>query len=175
MTHSFNNNDDKQNAFSHLNTEGEAHMVDISAKHTSVRTAIAKASVIMQLSTLQLIKANNIKKGEVLGCARIAGIMAAKKTAELIPMCHPIQIEGIALDMHLEANEQQGIIHVEAICKTTDKTGIEMEAITAVSIAAISIYDMCKSYDRQITISNIHLSHKSGGKNDMTHPSPKTR
>lgn len=139
-------------------------MVDITNKPITQRIAIAKATVLMQIDTIKRIQENTIKKGDVISCARIAGMMAAKKTADLIPMCHPIKIEGISIDIELKIQDKQGIVDIQVSCKTTDKTGIEMEAITAASTTAITIYDMCKSYDRGIKIDNIHLAYKSGGK-----------
>jgi cyclic pyranopterin phosphate synthase len=149
---------------SHINQHGEAHMVDIANKKITARVAIAQAKVIMQKATLQLVLEDKIKKGDVLSCARIAGIMAAKKTAELIPMCHPIALEGIEINLQTNKNDELGIITIETTCKTTDKTGIEMEALTATSIAALTIYDMCKSYDRGMQITDTHLCYKTGGK-----------
>ncbi|MBW2645166.1 MAG: cyclic pyranopterin monophosphate synthase MoaC [Deltaproteobacteria bacterium] len=146
----------------HLDEEGRVRMVDVSEKPATLREAIAEGTVTMRPETLELIKENKAKKGNVLEAARIAGIMAVKKTSELIPMCHPLLITHVHIDFSLD--EPSSSIGILATVKVTGQTGVEMEALTAVSVAALTIYDMCKSYDREITISDIRLMRKSGGK-----------
>ena len=145
----------------HLDEQGRASMVDVGDKPESQRIAIAGGRVTMKPDTLRLIRAGDIKKGDVLGVARIAGIMAAKRTAELIPLCHPLPLNKIALD--LKINEAASAIDLTATVKTTGKTGVEMEALTAVTIAALTIYDMAKAVDREMRISDIRLLEKRGG------------
>jgi cyclic pyranopterin monophosphate synthase len=145
---------------SHVNQKGEAHMVDVSAKDITTRSATAKARVHMQPETIALIKAGTAKKGDVLATARIAGIQAAKKTSDLIPLCHPLMISSVAIDFSV-ANDQ---IDVAATVKVEGKTGVEMEAMTACSIACLTLYDMLKAVDRGITITDLRLIEKSGGK-----------
>lgn len=137
-------------------------MVDVSGKEVTVRKAIAKARVEMSPETLRLIQEGGIPKGDVLAVAQVAGIMAAKKTHELIPMCHPLSLTGIDVDFQI--NEKDSSVEVEAAVRTKDRTGVEMEALTAVSIAALTIYDMCKAVERGIKIADIRLVKKSGGK-----------
>ncbi len=137
-------------------------MVDVTDKQPTARAAVAGGAVIMKPETLKLITEQKIKKGNVLETARIAGIMAAKKTAELIPMCHPLNLTHVQVDFN--PDETEHCIGIEASVRTIDQTGVEMEALTAVSAAALTIYDMCKSYDREMTISGIRLLEKSGGK-----------
>lgn len=146
----------------HLNERGEAAMVDVSAKDITDRTAVAEGQIVMQRATLDLITSGNAKKGDVLGAARIAGIMAAKKTHELIPLCHPLLLSKISVD--LDADETLPGIRVRATVKLSGQTGVEMEALTAVSIACLTIYDMVKAADRAMRIENIRLIEKSGGK-----------
>ncbi|MFH1675166.1 MAG: cyclic pyranopterin monophosphate synthase MoaC [Pseudomonadota bacterium] len=146
----------------HLDEEGRVRMVDVSEKPATPREAIAKGTVTMRPETLELIKGNKAKKGNVIETARIAGIMAVKKTSELIPMCHPLLITHVSVDFSLD--EPSSSIGILATVKATGQTGVEMEALTAVSVAALTIYDMCKSYDREIIISNVKLIKKSGGK-----------
>ena len=145
---------------SHLNAKGEAHMVDVSGKAVTSRTAIARARVIMKPTTLKLIKSGSAKKGDVLATARIAGIQAAKKTSDLIPLCHPLAISKVTVDFKLAAKH----IDVEALVKVEGKTGVEMEALTACSIACLTLYDMVKAVDRGIVISDLRLIEKTGGK-----------
>ena len=145
----------------HVNPKGEARMVDVGQKGETEREAVAKARVIMKPSTLEQIKAAGLKKGDVLGVARVAGIMAAKKTPNLIPLCHPILIDNIAIEFDLSGNDSIGIT---AIARSTGKTGVEMEAMVAASVAALTIYDMGKSVDRAMTITEIYLESKKGGK-----------
>jgi cyclic pyranopterin phosphate synthase len=149
-------------SFTHIDDEGRVRMVDVTAKKPSERTAVAGGMISMNSETFELIENHKVKKGNVLETARIAGIMAAKKTAELIPMCHPLKITHIQVDFSPDA--AASCIGIEATVRAIDQTGVEMEAITAVSVAALTIYDMCKSSDKEMTISNIQLLKKSGGK-----------
>lgn len=146
----------------HFDEEGRSRMVDISNKATTRREAVAKGSVFMKAETLRLIKDRAISKGDVLGVARVAGIMGAKKTSELIPMCHPLSID--AIDIYFYIDEGKDKIDIEAKVRVEAKTGVEMEAITAVSISALTIYDMCKAVDKGMMISDIRLIEKRGGK-----------
>jgi cyclic pyranopterin phosphate synthase len=145
---------------SHINTKGEAQMVDVAGKEVTSRTAVAKACVVMKASTLKLVKSATAKKGDVLATARIAGIQAAKKTSDLIPLCHPLAISKVVVDFKLAARH----IDVEALVKVEGKTGVEMEALTACAVACLTIYDMVKAVDRGIVISDLRLVEKSGGK-----------
>jgi len=146
----------------HIDTQGEARMVDVSAKAATERTAVAEGRVVMSKATLQLIISGNAKKGDVLGAARIAGIMAAKRTSELIPLCHPLALSKVTLDITAD-KELPGCV-VRATVKVTGPTGVEMEALTAVSVACLTIYDMIKAVERGIRIEGIHLVEKKGGK-----------
>ena len=137
-------------------------MVDVTEKESTVRTALARGKVRMRPETVGLIVSDGIAKGDVLGVARVAGIMAAKRTGELIPMCHPLELTGI--DLQFTLNPDRGEITVEAKVSTVGRTGVEMEAMTAVSVAALTIYDMCKSADRWMVLSDIQLMEKQGGK-----------
>ncbi len=148
--------------FTHFNQAGRATMVDVTEKKDTQRVAIAKGRVILNQETFQKIKDGGMKKGDVLATAQIAGIMGAKKTSEVIPMCHPIFISGV--DINFQMIEKELAIEIEAIVKCTGPTGIEMEALTAVSVAALTIYDMCKAVQKDIIIDDIHLEKKSGGK-----------
>ncbi len=145
----------------HLNSSGEARMVDTSPKSDTEREAVARGRVIMKPSTLQQVRVAGLKKGDVLAVARVAGIMAAKKTPDLIPLCHPILIDNISVGFDLSANDSVGIT---ATAKSTSKTGVEMEALVAASVSALTIYDMCKSVDKDMTITEIYLESKKGGK-----------
>ncbi|MCX5835932.1 MAG: cyclic pyranopterin monophosphate synthase MoaC [Deltaproteobacteria bacterium] len=147
---------------SHLDEKGKARMVDVTVKEPSIREALARGKVLMHRDTIALIAGGGIPKGDVLGVARIAGILAAKKTGEIIPMCHPLELTGI--DVQFKTNEESGEIIIEARVKTVGRTGVEMEAMTAVSVAALTIYDMCKSADKNIILSDIKLISKHGGK-----------
>jgi cyclic pyranopterin monophosphate synthase len=147
---------------SHFDARGNAHMVDVGAKDVTERVAVAKASVIMQAATLKLIKDKKAAKGDVLAVAQLAGIMAAKRTAELIPLCHPLQLSNVEVKLSLDAKRRA--VDIEATCKLKGRTGVEMEALTAASVAALTVYDMCKSVDRGMVISEVKLVHKSGGK-----------
>ncbi|MBI5181396.1 MAG: cyclic pyranopterin monophosphate synthase MoaC [Nitrospirae bacterium] len=146
----------------HFDEKGQPRMVDVSDKSDTQRMAIACCIVYMKSATLQLIQDKKVAKGDVLYVAQVAGIMAAKKTSELIPMCHPLNITSIKLS--LEPNSERSCIEIEAQVKITGKTGVEMEALTAVAVAGLTVYDMCKAVDRDITISDIRLIEKSGGK-----------
>jgi cyclic pyranopterin phosphate synthase len=147
----------------HFDAEGRAAMVDVSAKQVSVRTATARARVTMQPATLAIIQSGTASKGDVLGVARIAGIMAAKRTADLIPLCHPLPIDAVSVALTAAADG----IDIEATVRTTGRTGVEMEALTAASVAALTVYDMCKSVDRAMRIENVRLAHKDGGKSGV--------
>jgi cyclic pyranopterin phosphate synthase len=147
---------------SHLDEQGRARMVDVSAKEITSRTAIARGSIHMRAQTLALIREDKIEKGDVFSVARVAGIMAAKKTSELIPMCHPLNITSVEID--LTAAQDPARVDIEATVRVSGKTGVEMEAMTAVSVAGLTIYDMCKAVDREMTIGEIRLVKKSGGK-----------
>jgi cyclic pyranopterin monophosphate synthase len=147
---------------SHLDEQGRARMVDVSEKDVTSRTAIARGTIHMRPETLALILQDKIEKGDVFAVARVAGIMAAKKTSELIPMCHPLNITSVEID--LTPKENPARVDIEAAVRVSGKTGVEMEAMTAVSAAALTIYDMCKAVDREMTINDIRLVKKSGGK-----------
>ncbi len=146
----------------HFDAAGAAHMVDVSAKEVTHRTAIARGSVHMEPETLKLITEGRAKKGDVLAVARLAGIMGAKKTADLIPLCHPLALSKVALD--LTTAEDPPRVEIEATVKTTGQTGVEMEALTAVSTAALTVYDMVKAVDKAMHITDIRLAFKDGGK-----------
>lgn len=146
----------------HFDEAGRAAMVDVSAKPATTRTAEARARVLMQPETLALIEAGTAAKGDVLGVARLAGIMAAKRTADLIPLCHPLAIAKVAVD--LEANRAESAVDIVATVKLTGQTGVEMEALTAASVAALTVYDMVKAVDRGMRITDIRVTHKAGGK-----------
>jgi len=149
-------------ALTHFDKAGNAHMVDVGAKAETERVAVARASVTMQAATLKLIKSKKAAKGDVLAVAQLAGIMAAKKTAELIPLCHPLSLSSVDVKLTLDA--RRSAVSIEATCKLKGKTGVEMEALTAASVAALTVYDMCKSVDRGMVVGDVRLVHKSGGK-----------
>jgi cyclic pyranopterin phosphate synthase len=146
----------------HINSKGEANMVDVSAKTATERTAVAEGRVIMSKATLALILSGNAKKGDVLATARLAGIMAAKRTSELIPLCHPLALSKVTLD--IATDEKLPGCVVRATVKVTGPTGVEMEALTAVAVACLTIYDMIKAVERGVSIEGIHLVEKMGGK-----------
>lgn len=146
----------------HFDRDGNAVMVDVSGKDVSERTAVAVGSVIMQAATLKAIVGKSIKKGDVLSVARLAGIMAAKRTHDLIPLCHPLPLASVSLDLKPDAKRRA--VDITATVKVTGRTGVEMEALTAVSVAALTVYDMCKAIDRGMRLTEIRLKHKSGGK-----------
>ncbi len=150
------------NDFTHIDANGKIRMVDVSDKEATSRRAVAKGSIHMNRETFEAISQQKVKKGNVLETARIAGIMAAKKTADLIPMCHPLAITHAGIDF--SSDTEKNAIHITAEVSIKGQTGVEMEALTAVSVAALTIYDMCKSYDKTMTISDIALYEKTGGK-----------
>jgi len=149
-------------ALTHFDDKGQAVMVDVSDKPESERTAVAAGSVLMRPATLARIMEGGVKKGDVLGVARLAGIMAAKRTPDLIPLCHPLPLT--AVDVALSCDPARHAVDIVATCKTKGRTGVEMEALTAVAVAALTIYDMCKAIDRAMRLSEIRLLEKSGGK-----------
>lgn len=146
----------------HLDDRGAARMVDVSEKSPTLREAVAAGEVWMQPQTLALIQSGGIPKGDVLAVARVAGIMAAKRTPDLIPLCHPLPITSVEVDFSFD--EERSLVHIRARVRCTGVTGVEMEALTAVTVAALTIYDMCKAVDRGMRIQNIRLIRKSGGK-----------
>jgi cyclic pyranopterin phosphate synthase len=152
--------------FSHLDAHGAAHMVDISEKPISTRQATAVGFIHLQPSTLALLLDQALPKGDVLATARIAGIQAAKRTADLIPLCHPLPLTKVGIELVPTEQPHCGIA-ITAICRTTGQTGVEMEALTAVSVAALTLYDMCKAVDKEMVIDQITLKQKSGGKHDI--------
>lgn len=159
------------NKLTHFNPAGEAHMVDVGDKAETQRVAVAEGHIAMQPDTLKLIEEGGHKKGDVLGVARIAGIMAAKKTSELVPLCHPLTLSSVTLDFECQADASR--VNCKATVKTKGPTGVEMEALTAVQIALLTIYDMCKAVDRGMSMSDIQLLEKMGGKSG--HWSRKTK
>jgi cyclic pyranopterin phosphate synthase len=149
----------------HFDEHGRAIMVDVTSKAATERVAIAKGSVAMRPATLALVRDRGFAKGDVLTVAQLAGIMAAKRTADLIPLCHPLALTSVVVD--LACNEAESRIDITATCKLAGRTGVEMEALTAVSVAALTVYDMCKAVDRGMRIADIRLVHKSGGKSGV--------
>lgn len=148
--------------FTHFDSEGRARMVDVSAKSETARVAVARGSVVMKPATVALIEAGGVKKGDVLSVARLAGIMGAKQTPDLIPLCHPLALTSVSVDLALAP--ERNAVDITATCRTTGRTGVEMEAMTAVAVAALTVYDMCKAVDRGMTLTGIRLVRKSGGK-----------
>ncbi len=146
----------------HFNKQGEAHMVDVGDKASTHRIAVAEGRINMQTETLALIKQGKNKKGDVLGIARVAGIMAAKKTADLIPLCHPLSLSHV--EVSLDIREKENAVYCQVKTESTDQTGVEMEALTAVQVCLLTIYDMCKAVDRGMSIIEVQLLEKSGGK-----------
>ncbi len=146
----------------HIDKRGKARMVDVTGKVVTEREAVAKGRVIMKAETLDLILANEVKKGDVLGVARVAGIMAAKKTGELVPLCHPLNITSV--EVEFEPKKEVPCVDITATAKVSSKTGVEMEALTAVTVAALTVYDMCKAVDKGMTLTDIRLVKKTGGK-----------
>ena len=146
---------------SHIDQDGNARMVDVSGKALTERIASASGKIVMNRKTLRLVKEGSVKKGDVLSVARLAGIMGAKKTPDLIPLCHPLSLSGIHIELSLDSETSS--INIEATCRVKGQTGVEMEALTAVSVAALTIYDMCKAVDRTMRLTDIHLREKSGG------------
>ena len=151
--------------FTHFNENGRAKMVDVSGKADTVRTAVAAGRVLVNSETFELIRSGGMKKGDVLSVAQIGGIMGAKRTSEIIPMCHPIMISGVDIDISL--CEERHSVEIVATTKCTGATGVEMEALTAVSVAALTVYDMCKAVQRDIEITDIRLLKKTGGKSGV--------
>jgi len=151
--------------FSHLDADGRARMVDVSGKAESVRTARVRAEVLLNAETMRLLVQKALPKGEVLGTARIAGILAAKRTFELIPLCHPLPLDFA--DVSFDIDEAAGIVRIEAEARTSARTGVEMEALLAAQVAAATIYDMCKAVQKDIRITNCRLVYKSGGKSGL--------
>ena len=151
--------------FTHFNENGRAKMVDVSEKADTVRTAVAAGRVLVNAETFGLIKSGGMKKGDVLGTAQIAGIMGAKRTSEVIPMCHPIMLSGV--DLELKLCEETLSVEITATARCTGATGVEMEALTAVSVAALTVYDMCKAVQRDMEITDIRLLKKTGGKSGV--------
>lgn len=148
--------------FTHLDDDGNAVMVDVTAKDMTERTATAKGSVIMAPETMALILDGGVKKGDVLSVAQLAGIMGAKKTPDLIPLCHPLALTSVKVDLTCDA--ARNAVDITATCRLTGKTGVEMEALTAVAVAGLTVYDMCKAVDKAMRLSDIRLVHKAGGK-----------
>jgi cyclic pyranopterin phosphate synthase len=155
------------NELTHFNDQGRAIMVDVSGKEATLRTAVAGGTVILSEETFRIVEAGRMKKGDVLSVAQVAGIMAAKKNSELIPMCHPIMITGVDISFELDGDKHT--IGITATVRCKGETGVEMEAMTAVSVTALTIYDMCKAVQKDIVISNIRLLSKSGGKSGYYH------
>ncbi|MEO8288675.1 MAG: cyclic pyranopterin monophosphate synthase MoaC [Chloroflexota bacterium] len=156
-------NEPQSRELTHLDAQGNAHMVDVGAKPDTDRVAVARGEITLSADTLRLVQEGRAAKGDVLAVARIAGIMAAKKTSELVPLCHPIMLTSVKMEFGIE---EWGIA-ISATTKTTGPTGVEMEALTAVSVAALTIYDMLKAVERGATITNIRLEHKEGGKSGV--------
>ena len=156
------NNSDTPNPLTHLDGDGNARMVDVTDKDVTFRVATAEGEVNMQPETLRLIVDGKHAKGDVMAVARIAGIQAAKKCADLIPLCHPLALSSVRVELQPDVGEN--LVRITATCKLSGKTGVEMEALTAVSVAALTIYDMCKAVDKEMTISSVRLLTKSGGK-----------
>lgn len=148
--------------FTHIDEQGQARMVDVSDKTNTTREARAVGRVLMQPETLKMIVEGGHKKGDVLATARIAGIMAAKKTSDLIPLCHPLMLSSVRVE--LTPSETESVVEISAVCKLTGQTGVEMEALTAVSVAALTLYDMCKAVDKGMVIEQVRLVEKIGGK-----------
>ncbi len=148
--------------FTHFDQAGNAAMVDVSDKAVTNRTATARVRVVMEAATLAMIQAGSAKKGDVLGVARLAGIMGAKRTADLIPLCHPLPITSVKVDLTTDASANA--VEISATVRTTGQTGVEMEALTAASVAALTVYDMCKAVDRSMRIDGLRVTHKAGGK-----------
>lgn len=157
--------------FTHFNEEGRARMVDVSAKPVTARVAVARGEVRMKPTTLAMIKEQRIAKGDVLAVAQVAGILGAKRTPDIIPMCHPLMLSAVDISFHL--NEEESKIEIQATVKNSGQTGVEMEALTAVAVAALTIYDMCKAVEKDMVIGDIYLVKKSGGKSgDYERPVP---
>lgn len=156
---------DPSQSLTHFNAAGQPHMVDVGAKAVTERYAVAEGYIVMRPETLRAILAGCVQKGDVLGIARVAGIMATKKAAELIPLCHPIMITHVDLILDPELNEDR--VRCEAVVKSSGQTGVEMEALAAVQVALLTVYDMCKAIDRGMTIQSVRLLEKAGGKSGL--------
>lgn len=148
--------------FTHFDAQGNAVMVDVTAKAETERVAVARGSVLVSPATMAMIQAGGLKKGDVLAVAQLAGIMGAKRTPDLIPLCHPLALTSVKVELSLDPG--RNAVDIEATCKLAGRTGVEMEALTAVSVAALTVYDMCKAVDKGMRITDIRLVHKSGGK-----------
>lgn len=164
---------DKPQQLTHLDEQGNVHMVDVTTRPDTMREAIAKGRIRMQSETVRLIEHNQVSKGSVLETAKIAGIMAAKQTPQLIPLCHPLPMTHI--DLHFLLDSEQGCISIEGRTRTTYKTGVDVEALTAVTVAALTIYDMCKGLDTTITLEQAYVAQKSGGKSGTVSFTPEQR
>jgi cyclic pyranopterin phosphate synthase len=149
--------------FTHIDSKGHARMVDVGAKKVTARTATAKGRILVSKATLKAIREGGVKKGDVLSVARLAGIMGAKKTPDLIPLCHPLPLSSVKVELAAAADGSSAI-DITATCKVTARTGVEMEALTAVAVAALTVYDMCKAADKSMRITDIRLVHKAGGR-----------
>lgn len=154
----------------HFDTAGNAVMVDVSDKNETERVAIARGAVLMAPATMALIQSRGLKKGDVLAVAQLAGIMGAKRTPDLIPLCHPLALSSVTVELSLDP--ARNAVDIEATCKLKGRTGVEMEALTAVSVAALTVYDMVKAVDKSMRITDIHLVHKSGGKSGVYEAKP---
>ena len=151
--------------FTHIDADGNAVMVDVSEKDVTARTATAKGSIVMQPETMAMIQAGGVKKGDVLAVAQLAGIMGAKRTPDLIPLCHPLNLSSVTVELTCDAG--RNAVDISATCRLEGRTGVEMEALTAVAVAALTVYDMCKAVDRGMRIGDIRLVHKAGGKSGV--------
>ncbi len=158
-----NSNNNASGGLTHLDSQGNARMVDVGSKDETRRIAVASAVVRTRPDVIRMIQDGDMPKGDVLAVARVSGIMAAKKTPNLIPLCHPIQIDSVEIDLTLDTDS----VHITSTTRTTGKTGVEMEALTAASVAALAIYDMCKAVDRAMVIEQVQLESKSGGKSGV--------
>src|SRR3954453_7326253 len=165
--HEATESDMTESNFTHLDERGRARMVDVSAKGETVRVATARGRVLMRPETLRLIQSGGVKKGDVLAIAQVAGVMGAKKTSDIIPLCHPLPITGV--DLTFDLDEDASAVEIEASARVVGKTGVEMEALTAVATAALTVYDMCKAVDKDMVIDQIRLVHKTGGKSGDYH------
>ena len=170
-SHSTNQPENLSARLTHLDESGNIHMVDVTAQPETMREAVARARVRMAPHTLHLIENNQVSKGSVLEVAKIAGIMAAKQTPQLIPLCHPLPMTHI--DLHFTLDSSGGLIHIEARTRTTYKTGVDVEALTAETVAALTIYDMCKGVDTTITLEQAYVARKSGGKSGTVEFEPR--
>ena len=151
--------------FTHMDADGNAVMVDVSEKDVTARTATARGSIVMQPETMAMIQAGGVKKGDVLAVAQLAGIIKAKRTPDLIPLCHPLNLSSVTVE--LTCDPGRNAVDISATCRLEGRTGVEMEALTAVAVAALTVYDMCKAVDRGMRIGDIRLVHKAGGKSGV--------